>query len=107
MSIGNVLHNMIGKIVHCAYLCHYAYLVYFQQKQKGAVQMPASKADQRAVNKYVKNHYDRITVTVPKGRRAEIQAHAESMEESTNGFITRAIQETIERDQEEKQDAPG
>ena len=60
--------------------------------------MPATKAQQRAVNKYMSTHYDRINLTVPKGRKAEIQAHAEAQGESVNGFINRAISETMSRD---------
>lgn len=60
--------------------------------------MPASKANQRAVNKYKKNNYDRIEITAPKGRRDEIKAHAEAQGESVNGFINRAILEAMERD---------
>ena len=60
--------------------------------------MPASKANQRAVNKYKKNNYDRIEITAPKGRRDEIKAHAEAQGESVNGFINRAISEAMERD---------
>ncbi len=62
--------------------------------------MAVSKANQRAVNKYVKNNYDRINVTMPKGRKEIIQAHAEAQGESVNGFINRAIDETMERDGE-------
>ena len=29
---------------------------------------PASKAQQKAVNKYMKNNYDRINLVMPKGR---------------------------------------
>lgn len=60
--------------------------------------MPVPKANQRAVNKYVKNNYDRINVTMPKGKKDIIQAHSEANGESVNGFINRAIQEAIERD---------
>ena len=60
--------------------------------------MPASKANQRAVNKYVKNNYDRINVTFPKGQKDLIQAHAAAFGESVNGFIGRAVSETMERD---------
>lgn len=60
--------------------------------------MPASKAQQRAVNKYVKDKYDRVLLTVPKGDKEIIQAHAEAHSESVNGFIRRAISETMERD---------
>lgn len=59
--------------------------------------MPVPKANQRAVNKYVKNNYDRINVTMPKGQKEAVKAHAEAHSESVNGFINRAIQETMER----------
>lgn len=60
--------------------------------------MPASKAQQRAVNKYMAANYDRINLTVPKGDKEVIKAHAESLGESVNGFLNRAIQETVGRD---------
>ena len=60
--------------------------------------MAISKANQKAVNKYVKNNYDRINVTLPKGQRELIQAHAEDQGESVNAFIRRAITETMECD---------
>lgn len=60
--------------------------------------MAVPKANQRAVNKYKKNNYDRIEITVPKGQRAVFQAHAATLGESVNGFIGRAISETMERD---------
>ena len=60
--------------------------------------MPASKAQQKAVNKYMAANYDRINLTVAKGQRDTIKAHAEAHSESVNGFINRAIQETMERD---------
>ena len=60
--------------------------------------MPASKAQQRATNKYISKAYDRINLTVPKGQKEIIQTHAEARGESVNGFINRAVSETIERD---------
>lgn len=57
-----------------------------------------SKAQQKAVHKYVKNNYDRLELIVPKGRKAEIKAHAESHGESVNAFIVRAVNEAMERD---------
>lgn len=60
--------------------------------------MAVSKAQQKAVNKYVKEKYDRINVTMPKGQKGIIQAHSEARGESVNGFINRAISETMERD---------
>ena len=60
--------------------------------------MAVSKAQQASVNKYVKNNYDRINVTMPKGKRDVLKAHAEAQGESVNGFINRAIDETMARD---------
>ena len=65
--------------------------------------MATTKAQQRAVHKYVKEKYDRLELTMPKGKKAEIKAHAESQGESVNGFVNRAIDEAIERDQAESQ----
>lgn len=63
--------------------------------------MPASKAQQKAVAKYMKENYDEIKVRVKKGRKDEIKAHAEAMGENVNEFIGRAISETMERDSKE------
>lgn len=58
-----------------------------------------SKAQQRAVHKYVKNNYDRIELIVkPKGKKEALKAHAEQHGETLNSFVNRAINETIERD---------
>lgn len=61
--------------------------------------MTVSKAQQKATNKYISNAYDRVNLTLPKGQKDTIKAHAESRGESVNAFITRAIMETMERDQ--------
>lgn len=57
-----------------------------------------SKAQQRATNKYISKAYDRVNLTMPKGRKELIQAHADARGESLNGFINRSIDETIERE---------
>lgn len=49
-------------------------------------------------NRWNDKAYDRINLTVPKGQKALIQEHAAAQDESVNGFIQRAIQETMERD---------
>ena len=67
--------------------------------------MPVSKAQQRAVSKYMKENYDVYQIRMPKGRKAEIQAHAEARGESVNAFIGRAIAEAMERDKR-PQEAP-
>ena len=42
---------------------------------------------------------DRVSVAMPKGKKDKIKAHAEAHSESVNGFINRAIDEAIERDE--------
>lgn len=65
--------------------------------------MAISKAQQDAVNKYKRANYDRMEMLVPKGKKEIIKAHAESMGESVNGFINRAIDNQIERDKSERE----
>ena len=60
--------------------------------------MAVPKANQRAVNKYVKANYDRINVTMPKGEKEVIQECAAAHGESVNSFIVRSIRERMERD---------
>lgn len=59
-----------------------------------------SKAQTRASNKYAAKAYDRVALLVKKGQKDQIKAHAEAHGESLNGFINRAIDETITRDKE-------
>lgn len=56
------------------------------------------KTSAKSKNTWITKVYDRINLTVPKGQKDLIQAHAEAQGESTNGFINRAISETMERD---------
>lgn len=62
--------------------------------------MPASKAQQKAVAKYMKENYDIYQIRMLKGKKTTIQAHAEAQGESLNGFINRAIDNQMERDKE-------
>jgi len=58
--------------------------------------MPASKAQQKAVTKYMKENYDEIKVRVDKGRKDEIKDHAAAVGESVNGYIVEAINRRME-----------
>ena len=49
-------------------------------------------------NDYISRTYDRVNLTIPKGQKETIKAHAETRSESLNAFINRAITETMERD---------
>ena len=60
--------------------------------------MAVSKAQQRAVNKYVKSNYDEVKLRMHKGKKDVIQAHAAQQGESVNAYINRAIDEAMQRD---------
>ncbi len=52
-------------------------------------------------NAYIARVYDRVNLTVPKGDKDKIKAHAEQYDGgSVNAFINRAIEEQMKRDQE-------
>lgn len=59
--------------------------------------MPVSDAQKKASVRYLEK-LDEVRIRMPKGKKATIQAHAEANGESVNGFINRAIQEAMERD---------
>ena len=60
--------------------------------------MAISDARKRANAKYNAKAYEQLPVRVKKGKKETIQTHAESKGESLNGFVNRAIDETMERD---------
>ena len=60
--------------------------------------MATTKAQQKAVHKYVKKNYDRMELTMAKGKKDAVRKHAEKMGESINGFVNRAIDETMQND---------
>lgn len=53
--------------------------------------MATTKAQQKAVNKYIKGNYDRINLTIPKGQKATVQAAAEREGESINTYTNKAL----------------
>ena len=55
--------------------------------------MAVSKAQQKAVAKYMKSNYDELKVRVPKGKKEIIKSAAKSL----NGFINEAIDEKINK----------
>lgn len=47
------------------------------------------------VNNFTREQYDRISVVVPKGQKAELQEVAERLDMSLNGLIKTALDEYI------------
>ena len=56
-----------------------------------------TEAQKRAQKKYMASFVE-VKVRMTPERRSAVQAHAEARGESVNGFIGRAIDETMERD---------
>ena len=55
-------------------------------------------AHRRGNAKYLSEKVEDIRIRVPKGQKSIIKAHAESVGESLNQFVIRAINEQITRD---------
>ena len=60
------------------------------------------KTSSTVKDRYNAKAYDQIQFSVKKGQKQVIQAHAERQGESMAAFIARAIQETMERDLQNK-----
>lgn len=60
--------------------------------------MPISEARKRANAKYNAKAYDKTMIRLYAGELDTIRDHAQQRGESLNGFIGRAIRETIQRD---------
>ena len=62
-------------------------------------QLLGGKNSYESIKRYEDKAYDKVLVRFPKGKKDIIKAHAEAHSESVNGFINRAIDEAIERDE--------
>lgn len=91
-----IIVSVSSILVMCARIGHNA--------SKGVMIVAEKKnSDARiaANNRYAARVYDRLSVVVPKGKKAEIKAHVDARNESVNAFMNRAIDETIQRDKNE------
>lgn len=59
--------------------------------------MAESKRKAKWQNDYIAKVYDRINLTVEKGKKEVIKAHAEATGESVNGYINRLIDEDMNK----------
>ena len=57
-----------------------------------------TEAQARSAKKYLTETVEDVRIRVPKGQKTVIKSHAEQQGESMNQFVTRAITETMERD---------
>lgn len=64
------------------------------------------KNSYESIKRYEDKVYDKVLVRMPKGRKEEIQAFAAQTGESVNGFINRAIGETMGESPQQPAGAP-
>ena len=60
--------------------------------------MAVTKAQQKAVAKYMKNNYDELKIRVPKGKKNIINEIAAEQGESINGYTKKALKAQIKAD---------
>lgn len=60
--------------------------------------MAISKAQQKAVAKYMKENYDEIKMRVPKGNKDRYKAAAEAQGKSLNQFIIDCIEKELTKE---------
>jgi len=63
---------------------------------EGGNQRMAGKTEYK--NTWQKENVDRVNLTMPKGRKELIKAHAEAQGQSVNAYINTAIDEKMSRD---------
>ena len=77
-----------------------------ESNDEGGIAMPASEAQKQASKKWNQEKVDSLHLRLKKGMREKIQQHAAKQNESVNVFATRAILETIERDERRAEGQP-
>jgi predicted HicB family RNase H-like nuclease len=71
---------------------------------EGGGETMGGKNSYESIKRYQDKAYDKVLLRLSKGKKELIQAHAEALGTSVNGFINRAIDEAMDRD---KQDGSG
>ena len=64
--------------------------------------MSRTVAENRAIKKYEQEKIDKVFVRFPKGKKEQIQRHVANTGESINGFINRAVDQTLSSDDANK-----
>lgn len=57
--------------------------------------MAIKPSQRKAVAKYNASNYDRVELRLPKGRKAEVEQHAQSVGETINGYVNGLIREDM------------
>ena len=65
--------------------------------------MPATKAQQKAVAKYMKNNYDEVKIRIKKGDKELFKTYAESQGKSLNSYIADLMYADIRKSEGEEE----
>ena len=99
------LENVLENGVCLCHACHYAahngdYTKFGQRRAVGVGSSRYPDKDTAAIRQAIIEHVQNTAIfQAPKEYLTGVKAHAEERGESVNGFIKRAIDETMERDQ--------
>ena len=63
--------------------------------------MAKTKTSTAVKRRYNEKAYDRLAVTIPKGRKATVEAHAKSKGLSVNGLINALLREDMKLTEDE------
>ena len=57
-------------------------------------------------NNFAKKAYDNLRIVVPKGRKADVEAHAKAKGESVNGLVNNLLRADLGMTEEEWKERP-
>lgn len=63
--------------------------------------MAKTKTSSAVKQRYNEKAYDRLAITIPKGRKSAIEAHAKSKGESVNGLVNALLRQDMGLSEEE------
>lgn len=69
--------------------------------------MALSDAQRRANDKYIKEHYRQVKLSMPNEEADLLEEHCKEFKYSKAGFIRQAIREKVERDRQAENEAGG
>jgi hypothetical protein len=69
--------------------------------------MALSEAQRRANDKYIKEHYKQVKLSMPNDEAELLEEHCKEFQYSKAGFIRQAIREKIERERQMANEAGG
>lgn len=91
------MHNfyIVKCITYCA-ICILAFIIMLLYNCLRRCVSVASRA--KYIYEWQKENVERLNLTLKKGSKETIRAHVNKTGESINGFVVRAIDETMQRD---------